>query len=188
MSRRSLYATGVLAALAAALWAPLAAWAHEEVESGDYIFEIGWLSEPVVVGERNGLELFVAPRDDPEAGVEGITTLQFTIEYGNASRTYELVLVEGEPGRYTASFIPSREGLYTCRLTGTIEGQAIDVAADPEEVVSAGELAFPPVVDLNSQVSTALDQASTARTIAIIGVLLGAGGIALGAFGLMRKG
>ena len=80
MSRRSLYGFGVLAALAGALWAPLSAWAHEDVESGGYAFEIGWLFEPVVVGERNGLELFVAPHDDPEAGVAGITTLQFSVE------------------------------------------------------------------------------------------------------------
>ena len=80
------------------------------------------------------------------------------------------------------------EGQYTFRLTGTVEGRAVNVEIEPEEVVGIGELAFPPVADLNSQVSTALGQAATARTIAILGVLLGAAGIALGAFGLMKKG
>ena len=71
----------------------------------------------------------------------------------------------------------------------TLREQIIrDGAASAEEVVGIGELAFPPVADLNSQVSTALGQAATARTIAILGVLLGAAGIALGAFGLMKKG
>jgi hypothetical protein len=188
MSRKSIYVSGALAALAAGLWAPLSAWAHEEVESGGYIFEIGWLAEPPVVGERNGLELFVAPHDDPEAGVEGITTLQFTVEYGSASRTYELAPAQEEPGHYSASFIPAVEGQYTFRLTGTVEGQAVNVEFQPEEVVGAGELAFPPVEDLNSKVSIALGQAATAHTIAIIGALLGAGGIALAAYGLRRKG
>ena len=188
MSRKFLCVSGLLAALAASLWVPLSAWAHEEVESGGYIFEIGWLSEPVVVGQSNGLELFVAPHDNPEAGVEGITTLQFTVEYGSASQTYELAPVEDEPGHYSAGFIPAVEGQYTFRLTGTVEGQAVNVEMEPEEVVGVGEVAFPPVADLNSQVAATQAQAATAQTIAIVGAVLGAGGIALGAYGLMRKG
>jgi len=188
MSRKSQYLMGLLAAVAAAAVSSISAQAHDEVESGGYVFEIGWLSEPPVVGERNGLELFVAPHDDPEAGVAGITTLQFSVEYGSASRTYELAPAHEEPGHYSASFIPAVEGQYTFRLTGTVEGRAVNVEIEPEEVVGIGELAFPPVADLNSQVSTALGQAATARTIAILGVLLGAAGIALGAFGLMKKG
>ena len=48
--------------------------AHAEVDSGNYHFEIGWLSEPVIVGERNGLELFVAKKDTPAEGLADITT------------------------------------------------------------------------------------------------------------------
>jgi hypothetical protein len=188
MSRKSQYLIGLLAALAAAAAGSIGAQAHDEVESGGYVFEIGWLSEPPVVGERNGLELFVAPHDDPEAGVGGITTLRFTVEYGSASRTYELAPAHEEPGHYSASFIPAVQGQYTFRLTGTVEGQAVNVEMQPEEVVGVGEVAFPPVADLNSQVTTALGQAATARTIAILGVVLGAAGIALGAFGLKKKG
>ena len=188
MSRKSQYLMGLLAALAAAAAGSISAQAHDEVESGGYIFEIGWQFEPPVVGERNGLELFVAPHDEPESGVEGITTLQFSVEYGSASRTYELAPAHEEPGHYSASFIPAVEGQYTFRLTGTVEGQAVIVEMEPEEVVGIGELAFPPVADLNTQVSTALGQAATARTIAILGVVLGAAGIALGAFGLRKKG
>jgi hypothetical protein len=186
MSRKALYLVGFLL-LVLSLAAPIRAWAHEEVESGGYAFEIGWLSEPPVAGERNGLELFVAPHDDPEAGVEGITTLQFTVEYGGVSQTYELEPAHDEPGHYSASFIPSVEGVYTFRLTGTIEGQTINVEVQPEEVVGMAEIAFPPGADLNAQVAEAEAAAAGARTLALVGVVLGVIGIGLGGYGLMKR-
>ena len=136
MSRTLLKSFIGLSVLAALLLVPLTAWAHESVESGSFVFEIGWLQEPVIVGERNGLELFVAPKDTPEEGIADITTLQFTVEYGSASQSYDLVPVEESPGHYSAAFIPMVEGQYTFHLTGTVNDEAVDVSVDPEEVVA----------------------------------------------------
>ena len=130
--------------LAALLLIPLTASAHEQsVESGNFVFEVGWLQEPVVVGERNGLELFVAPKDAPEDGIADITTLQFTVEYGSASQSYDLVPAEDDPGHYSAAFIPTVEGQYTFHLTGTVNDESVDVSVDPEEVVAAGNAGLP---------------------------------------------
>jgi hypothetical protein len=158
---------------------PVAAWAHGEIESGSYIFEIGWIVEPVVVGERNGVDLFVAHHDDRQVGIPDLTTLQFTVEYGRASQAYELVPDQDSPGRYTAEFIPTVEGQYTFRLSGTIEDEAVDVTFEPEEVVAASGLEFPGAASPTTDAST--------RTLAIAGVVLGVVGIGLGTFGLMRK-
>jgi hypothetical protein len=157
---------------------PVAAWAHEQVESGDYVFEIGWLQEPVIVGELNGLDLFVAPKADPEAGIADLTTLQFTVEYGSASQTYDLVPVEGAPGHYSAGFIPTVVGQYTFHVTGTIEDQAIDVSVQPEEVVEPGKLAFP---------EPAPTTATSSQALAAAGLVFGLCGTALGAYALLKK-
>ncbi len=166
--------------LAALLLIPLTAWAHESVESGSFVFEIGWLQEPVVVGERNGLELFVAPKDAPEEGIADITTLQFTVEYGSASQSYDLVPAEDDPGHYSAAFIPTVEGQYTFHLTGTVNDESVDVSVDPEEVVAAGVLAFPSPAEAPAS-------GGSAQTLALAALVLGAVALALSGFALLRR-
>ncbi len=191
MLRAILRALGALILLVCLL-APSSASAHEEVECGSYSCEIGWINEPVLVGERNGLVLFVAPKDKPEEGVADLEgTLKFTVEYGSASQAYDLQPVEGEPGHYTAPFVPTREGQYTFHITGVINDETVDVKMDPEEVISAGKLAFPEAqpsaADLTAQLAAAKSQTGTAQTIAIVGAVLGLLGTGLGVYGLMKK-
>ena len=165
--------------------------AHEEVESGSYVLEVGWSSEPVIVGQPNSLELFVAKKDTPDEGLPDITTLQFTVEYGGVKHRYDIVPAEEEPGAYTASFIPTREGQYTFHLTGKINDEDVDVSVEPEEVVAAGELAFPEAPPdtkaLEAKLATAQAQTQTAQTLALVGVVLGVIGTGLGVYGIMKK-
>ncbi len=174
------------------LLVPLTASAHTDVESGSYKLEIGWVNEPVIIGERNSLELFVAPKDKPEEGVADLEgTLKFTVEYGSTSQAYDLQPLEGEPGHYIAPFIPTREGQYTFHITGAINNETVDVQVQPEEVIAAGKLAFPEAqpsaADLTAQLAAAKSQTGTAQTIAIVGVVLGLIGTGLGAYGLTKK-
>jgi hypothetical protein len=196
------------------LWLiPLTASAHEKVNAGSYHLEVGWVKEPVIVGERNGLDLFIAQsageqvqatattehdhdadttEASQEAGVTGAeSTLKFTVEYGSASQSYDLVPVEDKPGYYTADFIPTREGQYTFHLTGAINGEAVEVKVEPEEVVSAGKLAFPEPLESPGNSTgprtAALNGGRTTQIIAIGGLLLGLIGTGLGVFSLMKK-
>jgi len=184
----------VLGALAlfATLLVPLTASAHEAVACGTYTCEIGWTNEPVIVGQPNSLELFIAPSDNPEEGVaEVATTLKFTVEYGGQSQAYDLVPAEEKAGAYTARFIPTRAGQYTFHLTGTIKDEAIDVKVEPEEVVTAGQFAFPEALpsvrELSDQLTAAQAQARAAQSLAIVGVVLGALGLGLGAWAVLKK-
>ncbi|MFB5619101.1 MAG: hypothetical protein ACE5RE_05875, partial [Candidatus Nitrosomaritimum aestuariumsis] len=45
------------------------AFAHTVDSVGEYRLEIGWMNEPVVSGETNGIELFVSPLE-PELPLE----------------------------------------------------------------------------------------------------------------------
>lgn len=197
--------------LVVALLVPLAASAHEEVESGSYLFEIGWMNEPVLVNQPNGLYLFITPKDTGEehteggdsggtAGeedhhAEGVTgaeaTLIFTIEYGGVTQTFDLRPVPDQPGLYTTDVLPTREGQYTFKFTGSINDEAVDLLYEPEEVETPGRIAFPeePVstTSLMAQLDDAKAQTSTAQTLAIVGIVLGVIGTGVGVFGMLRK-
>ena len=177
---------------AALLLVPLTAQAHVAVDSGSYHFEIGWLNEPVLIGERNALDLFVAAKAKPDEGLAGVeSALKFTVEYGGVSQSYDLAPVENEPGHYNAVFVPTRLGQYTFHLTGAINGETVDVKVEPEEVVAAGKLAFPAaqpaLTDLQTQLAAVQAQVRSAQTLALVGLSLGIIGTGVGIYALMKK-
>jgi hypothetical protein len=182
---------GAVVVLAALVALPLTASAHEEIDSGDYHFEIGWVNEPVVLGQRNGLDLFVATKDDPEVGLADISTLTFTVEYGGVNKSFDIVPVEGEDGHYIAPFVPTRQGQYTFHITGSIQGESIDVSVEPEEVITPDSVSFPEslasAAEMTAQIETAQGQMRTAKTFGIVGIVLGLIGTGLGAGALLRR-
>jgi hypothetical protein len=163
------------------MFIPVAAFAHEKVESGNYHYEIGWLNEPVVIGERNGLDLFVATKDKPDQGLGDIGTLKFTAVYAGATQDFDITPVEGEPGHYLAVFVPTRAGKYTFHLTGNINTDTVDVSVQPDEVQPAGSLDFPAAQAASQSGS------STSSVLPIIGLVFGVLGTALGAFALIGR-
>ncbi|MCK5895328.1 MAG: hypothetical protein KAG20_00910, partial [Cocleimonas sp.] len=54
-------------------------FAHTRIEVGPYTVVVGWVEEPVIVGERNALLLEVYEGDRPVTGMEG--SLNVDIEY-----------------------------------------------------------------------------------------------------------
>jgi len=200
---------------------PLAAAAHEEVIVGSYKFEIGWLNEPVLVGQPNSLYLFITAAGESEHAVDtsqadhaeetdehdhveemsddsqtteitgAEATLNFAVEYGSIRQTYTLRPVVGRPGQYAADFIPTREGQYTFLFSGTLNGEAIELKFEPEEVETAGKLAFPEPLPSSAELTTRLAvvqaQASTAQILAIVGVVFGLIGTGFGVYSLVKN-
>ena len=71
--------------------------AHEERTVGGYDLEVGFIAEPVYVGERSGLEIHVTKDDKPVEGLE--TTLKAQVVFGSQQRDLTLV---GPRGRTRA--------------------------------------------------------------------------------------
>jgi hypothetical protein len=205
-SLRVLSALVVLGLLVVPLTVSARGSAHEHIESGSYALTVGWSNEPVIVGQANGLDLFIATKDehaeeeehtegDEHAEPEGVTgaeaTLKLTVEYGSVSQTYDLEPAFGRPGGYTVSIIPTREGQYTFHFTGKINDENVDVSVEPEEVAADSKFAFPEALpstrDLETKLTAAQAQTQTAQTLAIVGVVLGIIGTGLGAYGIMKK-
>jgi hypothetical protein len=150
---------GILAALFVAL--PWAATAHEGRTFGNYELVVGFLNEPAISNELNGLDLRVSelpavdaastPAADADGTpVEGLeTTLQAEVIYGDQRMPLTLRAAFNNPGHYQAHFIPTQPGDYSFRIWGTINGTEFDetFTAGPETfatVIDRTTLEFPP--------------------------------------------
>lgn len=187
MNRLSLLAA--LAALLAsvAFGGPGVAQAHEHRDVGEYSIVVGFLNEPALAGEPNGLDLRVSRHtetssggdehaageeeghsDEEEAGtpVEGLEeSLQAEVIVGGGAQTLPLELEPrfGQPGAYVAHFVPTRAGDYSFRIFGTIEGMEVDERFDsgPETfspVNDVADLQFPDKVPGVAEVHSAVDR------------------------------
>ena len=135
---------------------------HRDIAGGQYSMVVGFLDEPAVAGEKNGLWFSVAkhegtetPAAESEEGEEEGTpvvgldqTLKAEVILGDQKMDLPLSPSFGEPGAYESVFIPTAEGDYTFHIFGDIEGTAIDetFTSSPEgfDAVQAREpLEFP---------------------------------------------
>ena len=217
MRMRRRIAAGAAAVGLGALALPLLAApasAHEERTVGKYHFAVGFGDEPAYQGEKNSVQLFLHDAKDKPVTDLG-DTLKVAVSTESApGRTLSLAMEPffevgefGTPGDYRAWFIPTAPGKYAFHFTGSVKGQQVDerFTASPTtfaEVSDPAKVEFPAqeptggqlaarldreVPRLDSAASKASDQAGGARTLAIVGVVAGVVGIALGGFALGRR-
>jgi hypothetical protein len=158
-------------------------FAHEERTVGDYDLEVGFIAEPVYVGERSGLEIQVTMEDKPVEGLE--TTLKAQVAFGSQQRDLTLAAREEDPGWYESVFIPTAAGKYTFHLTGTIEGKAIEQSftSSPtgfNEVREAATGQFPNILPTTSEVAVDAQKGADAAGQLLLAIGLGAAGAVLG--------
>lgn len=164
------------------------ALAHTRVEVGPYLLIIGWENEPPIVGDRNFLIVDISRDGEPVEQVEA--TLNLRIIYGDQSITANLNPTD-TPGYYQVDIFPTVRGEYTLEFSGSIEETAVDLTAQPEEVLPAAVLQFPEsppeTTALQSEINDLAGQLQTARLLAIVGIVVGVIGIAVGAAALLMK-
>jgi hypothetical protein len=179
----------------------------------NYEFVVGWLNEPAIAYEPNGLDFRVTffPNGVPEEGeqaegegqpeeegqpMEGLEeTLQAEIIAGGGAATRELTLEPafGEEGAYESPLIPTVPGDYTFRIFGDLEGQEVDESftSGPETfsvINEPSEIQFPeqlapPATSDNASGSSS--ESSSDDTARALGIIgIIAGVIGLGVGGL----
>ena len=109
---------------------------HATWPTGNTRLVVGFLNEPVAVGDKSGLDLRVSkpsggtPAADGSVEmvpVEGLeTTLQAEVFFGDQTMALTIEPRFREPGAYASYFYPNAAGTYSFRVFGTIEGVAID--------------------------------------------------------------
>ena len=192
------------------------AFGHTVDSVGDYRLEIGWMNEPVVSGETNGIELYVSPLDpnlpleeqEFKNGVEGLEkSLKMQLVLQEKKITLPLVSDHNISGKYYAFVNPTVAGFYQANILGDIGDTKVSLSMHPPKVDERGYIEFPEssdltlnqlidghtalvgeVKDLNESVSK-LEESNSQMNIGYIGIGLGIIGIviALIALGKIKK-
>ena len=158
------------------------ALAHEEITVGDYTLEIGWLSEPPVVGHQNAIVVNINTTADQQP-VEDVSGLTVTVSYGGQEKLLTLQpLGEDTPGQFIAPMIPTVPGEYTIKLGGYLGDTAVDTSVQPEEVWAADTLQFP--TEASSETST--DTGMT-NWLVYLSLLIGVIALVVGVLALRRQ-
>ena len=100
--------------------------AHGDKEVGDLTVVIGMIGEPVVAGQKSGIEVAIRRGETP---VEG-ATLAVEVSIGELRESFDLEPAWNRPGWYKVDFIPTVPGAYTVVLTGDEErmGKPTEIA------------------------------------------------------------
>lgn len=156
-------AAALALALAAATALLPAAHAHTIDAVGDYRIEIGWMNEPVVSGETNGIELYISPLvpcpdiDVPMEcaasrefadGVAGLEDdLQVQLVYGGEKIWLPLAADHDIDGKYYAFVDPTVSGYYQANLIGDLPTTKISLSMHPPKVAERAYIEFPAPAD-----------------------------------------
>ena len=133
------------------------AFAHTVDSVGDYRLEIGWMNEPVVSGETNGIELFVSPLEpglpleeqEFKNGVAGLNKfLKMQLILKDEKITLPLSPDHNIPGKYYAFVNPTVAGFYQANVLGNIGNTTVSLSMHPPKVDERSYIEFPESSDL----------------------------------------
>src|ERR687896_2759017 len=116
--------------------------AHEEVVVGNISIVGGWLDEPPLVSQLNGIVLIITNVSTGQPINNAVAQLEVSLQKGTDSRPLEFQPAE-EAGTYTATILPTQTGQYAIIMRGTIAGQAIDGQIEIEDVEDTARFTFP---------------------------------------------
>lgn len=197
---------GLAAVFVVALSSP--AFAHEERTVGAYQIVVGWGDEPAYAGSKNSVQVILATKAGKPVSNLG-DSLKVEVIFGEQQMelpfepAFDVEEGFGTPGDYRAWIIPTTPGAYTFHLFGTIGKQKVDerFTSGPttfDDVADPAEVEFPTKVPTGTELSErfdreiprvnaaianarsqAEDRADTARTLAIVGIVIGAVGLLL---------
>ena len=140
------------------------AYGHTIDSVGEYRLEIGWMNEPVVSGETNGIELYVSPLTpcpeipepikcaESQPFQNGVSNLDKTLKMQLVLKDQKITLPIKEdhniPGKYYAFVNPTVAGFYQANVLGNIEETSISLSMHPPKVDERGYIEFPESSDL----------------------------------------
>ena len=139
-------------------------YGHTVDAVGEYRVEIGWMNEPVVSGETNGIEFYVSPliscsenlepmkcaeSQEFQNGIEGLKkTVKIQLIYKDENITLPLSPDHDIPGKYYAFVNPTLSGFYQANVLGIINETPISLSMHPPKVSERSYIEFPEPSDL----------------------------------------
>jgi hypothetical protein len=157
--------------------------AHEVRTVAGYRVVVGFIDEPVYVGQKSGLEFFVTKGDEPVPGLEA--TLKAEVSKDGQTRALPISARFGEAGAYQSVFFPTAAGAYTFHISGTIDGTPIDESftSSPTGFNEVQELTggqFPIQFPAQAELVADARAGSAAASQVTIAVALGVAGLVAG--------
>jgi len=189
------------------------AYGHTVDSVGEYRLEIGWMNEPVVSGETNGIELYVSPFDssipvEEQEFKEGITGLEKTLKMQLVLKEDKITLPlkadHNIPGKYYAFVDPTVSGFYQANILGTIKETTVSLSMHPPKVNEREYIEFPEPADVTlQQIINAhttivgdindlkesvqqLENSNQSNNIGFLGIGLGIAGIVIAAIAISK--
>ena len=141
------------------------AYGHTVDAVGEYRVEIGWMNEPVISGETNGLELYVSPLEacpdipiplecansqEFKNGIEGLRKLLKIQFVYDKTQTITLPFVADHdiPGKYYAFITPTVSGYFQANLIGKILETPVNLSMHPPPIAERSYIEFPESANL----------------------------------------
>ena len=203
-SKRRLSAAALVGAFVLLSAAP--ALAHESRKLGHLEMEVGWGTEPAFAGEVNSVQVLLVHDGQPVVDLGDTLDVEVAFGDTTTPLTLEPFFGEGEgtAGDYRAWLIPTNAGRYTFHLSGTVDGEDVDETFTsgpntfddvenpqsvefPEQQPTSGEIAAridrveprlaSAIGDAQADAQSAADDASSAKTLGLIGILVGVTGL-----------
>ena len=209
---RAVAAAGLVAAMVVLAARPAAA--HEERDVDGFSFVVGFGQEPAYAGQPNSVQLLLFRGGKPVTDLGDSLSVTVGFGDSTKDLSIEPFFEVGEfgtPGDYRAWFVPTRPGTYSFHFTGTIGDTKIDEtftsgpktfddvqnptgAEFPVQDPTTGELAeridreIPrlqsSITDAKTLASSAGDDAGSAKTLGLAGIVVGALGLIAGIGGI----
>jgi len=118
------------------------AFAHTTIKHGDINVNVGWGTEPPLVGQLNTFVIEVTRVSDGKPITNALAQTDVTIKKGTTTKPLDMQPAE-EPGLYSAEILPTQTGQLSVLIKGTIGGQTFNDEAKIEDVESTQTIEFP---------------------------------------------
>jgi hypothetical protein len=120
-------------------------FAHTSKTFGNTTIEIGWLTEPPLASDLNGVTVQVNNESNGEQSpvLNALANLTISAKYGTISKPLDFQPSPTTDGGYEAKILPTRVGPYIIVAQGDVKGQKVDGEFKIEDVESKSIYSFP---------------------------------------------
>jgi len=120
-------------------------FAHISKAFSNTTIETGWLHEPPLVADLNGIILQVSKSDGGQETpvLNALANLTISAKYGTITKQLDFEPSQTTDGRYEAKILPTRLGPYYVVVQGDVKGQKVDGEFKIEDVESKSIFSFP---------------------------------------------
>jgi hypothetical protein len=122
------------------------AYAHIVKKYGNLSVEVGWSTEPALVGELNNAIVQVnqtSGKNTQTPVINALANMNILAKYGGVTKPLDFVPSAQMDGLYDAQMIPTRVGSYSLAMNGTIRGQKISAEVPLDLVENKQKFNFP---------------------------------------------